>query len=261
MEKQIVKEILNKTDIKPRVGIVLGTGFGALAEHITEGFSVNTEEIKGYPSVRVKGHSGKMILGRLGGAEVVLFAGRPHFYEGHTTREVTLPVRIMKELGCEAVILTNAAGAINNNFRAGDFAVITDHISHNLSNPLIGRDYKFVDMCNAYDKTLRENFKKSAAEEGLSLREGVYIYFTGPSFETPAEIKMARLMGADLVGMSTVAETIAARNLGMKVLGLSYISNMAACEGEPLDHNNFVKADEAKIEKVARALKKVCINI
>lgn len=259
MEKQIARKILENTAIRPKTGIILGTGFSSVADKVKADYTLDTNDIENYPKPRVKGHGGKIILGRLGKAEVVLFAGRPHFYEGHSTRDVTLPVRIMKELGCEAVVLTNAAGAINDSFRAGEFALITDHISHNLSNPLIGANYKFVDMCNAYDRGLRDSFKKHAAETGFKINEGVYIYFTGPSFETPAEIRMARAFGADLVGMSTVAEAIVARSLGLRVLGLSFISNMAACDAAPLNHEEFCRPDKTNFSLVASILEKVCI--
>lgn len=242
------QSIRQKTDFEPEVAIVLGSGLGDYANDIKVVEEIDYGEIKDFPVSTVPGHAGKFIFGYVGEVPVVCMKGRVHYYEGYPITDVVLPTRLMKLLGARILFLTNASGGINTSFHAGDFMLIRDHISTFVPNPLIGANIeelgtRFPDMSEVYDRTLRKVIKQTAAECEIPLQEGVYIQFTGPSFESPAEIQMAKALGADAVGMSTVVEAIAANHMGMKVCGISCVCNLAAGLSEtPLTHEEVQQA-------------------
>ena len=250
----------SRVDFKPQIGLVLGSGLGALAEEIESVYSVPFENIQGMPTSTVQGHSGRFVFGYINRVPVVIMQGRVHYYEGYTPQEAVLPIRLMIRMGVKALILTNAAGGIRDDLNTGDIMMITDHISL-VPSPLIGRNDpsygdRFPDMTEAYDPSLREIARQAAKKVGVELKEGVYIQFTGPNFETPAEIRMARAMGADAVGMSTAIETTAAVHMGIKVLGLSFISNKAAGLGsEKLSHLDVQDESEKVVGKLSAIIK------
>jgi len=225
--------------LKPRIGIVLGSGLGAVAEAVASQVFVPYSEIPHFPQSTVEGHSGRIVAGLLGGVPVVVMQGRVHYYEGYSPQQVTFPMRVLGRLGIENVILTNAAGGINSNYQIGQLVLLADHINMLGFNPLIGPNearfgdgkktgLRFFDMTEAYSVELRALAQRAAKSEGFALHEGVYLATSGPSFETPAEIRAFRTLGADLVGMSTVPETIVARHMGIRVLGISCVTNLAA---------------------------------
>lgn len=227
---ECIREI---TDRQPKIAITLGSGLGDFATKLKNTVEIPYEKIEGFPTPTVKGHAGKLIFGTYYGIEVVVIDGRVHFYEGYSQDEVVIPVRVMKKLGVKTIILSNAAGGVNFDYKPGDIMLISDHINYSGSNPLIGQNIdefgpRFPDMSDVYNEQLRTSIKKKCEEENIKLQEGVYMMFNGPSFETPAEIRMARTLGADAVGMSTVPEAIVARHSGMNVIGMSLITNMAA---------------------------------
>jgi purine-nucleoside phosphorylase len=226
-------------ELSPRIGIVLGSGLGAVAEAVASPVFVPYGEIPHFPQSTVEGHSGRIVAGLLGGVPVVVMQGRVHYYEGYTPQQVTFPMRVLGRLGLKTVILTNAAGGINANYKLGDLVLLSDHINSLGFNPLIGPNeprfgdsqrtgLRFFDMTAAYSVELRGLAQAAARSEGYALHEGVYLATSGPSFETPAEIRAFRMLGADLVGMSTVPETIVARHMGLGVLGISCVTNLAA---------------------------------
>ena len=226
-------EFINrKSKIKPKIAIILGTGLGRLAEDIEEKEIIPYSEIPNFPVSTVQSHSGNLVLGKLGNKEVVAMQGRFHYYEGYSLKEVTFPVRVMKKLGADIIIISNAAGGMNRFFKRGDLMLITDHINLFGDNPLIGPNDeelgpRFPDMSEAYSQKLIELAKKVALKEKIRLREGVYVGLTGPTLETPAEYRFLISIGADAVGMSTVPEVIVANHIGMKVLGISCITDLA----------------------------------
>jgi purine-nucleoside phosphorylase len=228
-----VEFIRSKIGEAPRVALVLGSGLGVLAEEIENAAIIPYSEIPGFPISTAPGHVGRLVAGRLAGTRVLVMQGRFHHYEGYPLTRIAFPVRVFKALGVETLILTNAAGAVNESFVPGDFMLISDHINLNGDNPCIGPNNenlgpRFFDMSNTYDRDLRSIAHSIGSSLGINLRDGVYMWFTGPSFETPAEIRAARILGADAVGMSTVPEAIAAAHCGLKVLGISCLTNMAA---------------------------------
>lgn len=228
-----VKSIREKTDFVPAIGIVLGSGLGEYANEIKQVATVEYSEIEGFPVSTVMGHQGRFIFGYSDDVPVVVMAGRVHYYEGYPMSDVVLPTRLMGMLGAKVLFLTNAAGGVNENFQAGDFMLITDHIATMVPSPLIGENIeelgpRFPDMSNAYDKELREIIRETAIQNSIPLQQGVYCQFTGPAFETPHEVKMAKILGGDAVGMSTAVEAIAANHMGLRVCGISCISNLAA---------------------------------
>ena len=231
-----------KTDFVPDVALILGSGLGALADEIETVATVDYHEIEGFPVSTVLGHKGRFVFGTFGDVKVVIMQGRVHFYEGYSASDVLLPTRLMGLLGAKVLFLTNAAGGVNKSFRAGDFMLMTDHIMSLFPNPFIGANMdelgpRFPDMTEVYSKELREVVKATAAKCGIPLQEGVYLQLTGPTYETPAEVRMVAAMGADAVGMSTACEAAAARHMGVKVCGISCITNMAAgISPEPLSH-------------------------
>lgn len=244
--------IREKTDFVPKVGIVLGSGLGDYAQQIDVCAEIAYTEIKGFPVSTVPGHAGKFIFGYVDQIPVVCMKGRVHYYEGYAISDVVLPIRLMKLLGAEILFLTNAAGGVNPSFHAGDLMLIRDHISVFAPNPLIGANLdalgvRFPDMSAVYRPELQKIIRLTAKENGIYLQEGVYAQLTGPSYESPAEIRMLRSFGCDAVGMSTVVEAIAANHCGLKVCGISCISNLAAgMSATPLNHKEVQEAaDEA----------------
>lgn len=237
-----------KTEFVPRVAIVLGSGLGDYAEQIQIREEISYGEIAGFPVSTVPGHDGKFIFGYIDTIPVVCMKGRVHYYEGYDITDVVLPVRLMKLLGAEILFLTNAAGGVNTSFHAGDLMLIKDHISLFAPNPLIGANLeelgkRFPDMSHVYDRELQQTIRETAKKNGIFLQEGVYAQLTGPSFETPAEIRLMRTLGCDAVGMSTVVEAIAANHMGMRICGISCISNLAAgMTDRPLSHEEVQEA-------------------
>ncbi len=256
-----------QTNTKPRIGLILGSGLGVLAEEIQAPVKTPYEEIPDFPVSTVEGHAGQLVFGNLNGVEVVAMQGRFHYYEGYHFEQVTFPVRVMKELGVETLIVTNAAGGVNESFSPGDLMLITDHINNMGSNPLIGKNdsrlgVRFPDMSEAYSKELLQKAKSVAQTLNISLREGVYVGNTGPTYETPAEVRMIRAMGGDAVGMSTVPEVIVARHSGLEVLGISCISNMAAgILDQPLNHEEVIETTEKVKENFLRFVKSIVKEI
>ncbi|WP_102027132.1 purine-nucleoside phosphorylase [Salirhabdus sp. Marseille-P4669] len=234
----------------PNIGLILGSGLGVLGDEIEEAVKIPYGEIPHFPKSTVAGHKGQLVIGSLQGKQVVAMQGRFHYYEGYSMEQVTFPVRVMKQLGVEKLIVTNAAGGINESFEPGNLMIITDHINMMGNNPLIGPNdetfgARFPDMSEAYDRSLIQHAEKSAKKLNLSIQKGVYVGNTGPSYETGAEIRMLRTLGGDAVGMSTVPEVIVANHTGLKVLGISCISNMAAgILDQPLTHDEVMETTE-----------------
>ena len=234
------KSIEDKIPFRPRLALVLGSGLGDYAERIEIEASIDYHEITDFPVSTVSGHKGRFVFGHIGSVPVVIMQGRGHFYEGYSIEEVVLPERLMHLMGAEILFLTNACGSANPAYQAGDFMLLTDHILYSVPNPLIGANaeelgVRFPDMSEVYDPALRKEIFACAKDLGISLREGVYMQFSGPSFETPAEVRMAHILGADAVGMSTACEAVAGRHCGMRICGISCISNLGAgLSEEPL---------------------------
>jgi purine-nucleoside phosphorylase len=231
--QESVAAIRKRYSGKPVVGLVLGSGLGAYADTFKNRTAIPFDELPNFPKSTVLGHAGKLILGEAEGVSVAALQGRVHYYEGYSMNDVVFPVRVLRGLGIRQLVVTNAAGGVNFNFRPGDLMLITDHINLMGTNPLIGNNLdelgvRFPDMSEAYDSTMREVALRAAGRQGIALRQGVYIGFSGPSYETPAEIRMCRVLGADAAGMSTVPEVIAAGHMGIRILGISCITNMAA---------------------------------
>jgi purine-nucleoside phosphorylase len=265
--------------LAPRVGIVLGSGLGAAADAVADPAIVPYSEIPHFPQSTVEGHSGRIVAGSLGGAPAVVMQGRVHFYEGYSPREVTFPMRVLGAMGVRAVVLTNAAGGIAPGLRVGQLVLLADHINMMGWNPLNGPNeprfaavpgagLRFFDMTEAYSKALRELAKDAAREEGFAdengtaLAEGVYLATPGPSFETPAEVRAFRTLGATLVGMSTVPETIVARHMGIEVLGISCVTNLAAGLGAtPLSHLEVQETGRMVEARLAGLLKRLAPRI
>ncbi|KEC72130.1 UNVERIFIED_ORG: purine-nucleoside phosphorylase [Rhizobium esperanzae] len=225
--------------IKPRHGIVLGSGLGSLVDQLDGAVRIPYRDLPGFPVSAVSGHAGEVVAGRLGGVPVIMLSGRVHYYEKGDANAMRLPLEVLKALGVEALILTNSAGSLREDMPPGSVMQITDHINYSGMNPLIGEesDHRFVGMTNAYDTDLAAAMRKAAAKLKIELAQGVYMWFSGPSFETPAEIRMARILGADAVGMSTVPEVIIARMLGLRVAAASVITNYGAgMTGNELSH-------------------------
>jgi len=246
--KKCYESISEKINFKPKVAIVLGSGLGNYADDIQVEAELDYSEIEDFPVSTVPGHAGKFIFGYVKGIPVVCMKGRIHFYEGYPISDVVLPIRLMKLMGAQILLLTNASGGINPDFNAGDLMLIQDHISCFAPNPLIGANIeefgtRFPDMSHVYDKKLIEVIRHTARENEIPLKEGVYLQLTGPSFESPAEIKMLRTLGADAVGMSTVVEAITANHCGMRICGISCVCNLAAgMTDNPLTHEEVQEA-------------------
>ncbi len=258
--------VCGRTTHEPKVGLILGSGLGGLAEQVEKADFVPYQDIPFWPRSTVEGHKGRLVIGPLMGVPVVVQQGRSHFYEGYSMAEVTLPVRVMKRLGVETLIVTNAAGAINPAFQPGDVMLITDHISlagMTGFNPLRGPNLdelgpRFPDMSQAYDRALMELARRAARRNGITLHEGVYTGLAGPSFETPADLRFLRTIGSDAVGMSTVPEVIVARHAAMRVLGFSGISNKANLDGSTLTtHEEVLQAGQAIVPKLQAIIQDV----
>ena len=256
-----------KLDRTPDMAVILGTGLGGLVDCIENKKIIKYSDIPYFPVSTVLGHAGEFVTGYIGNKYIMAMNGRFHYYEGYNLEMVTFPVRVMKALGMDNIIITNAAGGMNPEFEPGDIMIISDHINFLGNNPLIGKNYdelgpRFPDMSEAYNKKLIEIAEKSAAKLGIKVQKGVYLAATGPCYETPAELKMMRLMGGDAVGMSTVPEVIVANHAGMKVLGISVITDMAVADSlVPLDHERVVAtADKAK-EKLTVLVKDIILSI
>jgi purine-nucleoside phosphorylase len=242
--------ILGRTSLRPKIGLVLGSGLGAFADSLADAVGVPYAEIPKFPCSTAIGHAGRMVVGNAGSVPVAAMQGRVHLYEGYSPQEVTLPIRVFGRMGIRAVILTNAAGGIDRGYSQGALVLIRDHINLQSANPLVGANddrfgVRFPDMTHAYTKEFRALVREEAAKLKIDLHEGVYAAMLGPSYETPAEIEFLRRIGADLVGMSTVAEVIAARHMGMKVLAISCVTNMAAgILDQPLSHDEVMETGE-----------------
>ncbi|MDF2820293.1 MAG: purine nucleoside phosphorylase [Clostridiales bacterium] len=261
--KNAANFIKSKLGEVPEIAIILGSGLNNLAELFENKTIIDYKDIPGFPVSTVAGHKGRFIVGELAGKKVMAMQGRFHYYEGNTMEDVVLPVRVMKVLGIKNLIVTNAAGAVNTSFRAGNLMLITDHINMLGTNPLIGKNYdefgpRFPDMSDSYNKKDRLMVKEIAKGLGVDLKEGVYCAMTGPCYETPAEVRMARIIGADAVGMSTVPEVIVANHAGIKVIGISCLTNMAAgILDQPLCHEEVMEASNmasTNFEKLVSAI-------
>ena len=257
------KYVSEKAGLRPALGIVLGSGLGGFVSRAKIVSEVPYADIPGFPQSTVEGHKGQFVFGYLGSTPVVIMQGRVHYYEGYPMEDVVMPARLMGLLGAETLLLTNASGGINSGLSAGDIMLITDHIAVFVPNPLLGRNAdmlgtRFPDMSEVYDTGLRNAVIKAADELGIDLKQGVYCQLTGPSYETPAEVRMLGMLGADAVGMSTAVEAIAARHMGMKVCGISLVTNMAAgISQNKLSHEEVKQAADAAGQKFGDLLEKV----
>lgn len=255
-------------DFKPKLALILGSGLGGFGSEIDVVAEIPYRDIEGMPVSTVEGHKGQFIFGYCGGAPVVLMQGRVHYYEGYSMEDVVMPVRVMRLLGADFLFLTNAAGGADPTFSAGDFMLITDQIMNFVPSPLIGGNVRqlgtrFPDMSEIYDKQLRKIISETAEKLNISLKQGVYCQLTGPNFETPAEVRMARILGADALGMSTACEAVAARHCGFRVCGISCISNLACGLTEtPLSHQEVQEtADRVAplfTALVKRSIEEIC---
>jgi len=251
----------------PRLALVLGSGLGILADEVEGACVIPYGDIPHFPVSTAPGHAGRLVAGRLAGKDVLVMQGRFHYYEGYPLERIAFPPRVFRELGVETLFLTNAAGGVNEAFSPGDLMLITDHINLTGWNPCVGPNddslgQRFFDMSKAYDPALRSAARAAAAEVGITLREGVYMWFTGPSFETPAEIRAARALGADAVGMSTVPETIAAVHCGLRVLGVSCITNLAAgMSGKAITSEEVLEISEREKPRFTAFVKRVIASI
>lgn len=262
--KSYIEDIIN---IKPTIGLILGSGLGVLADEIENPVIIDYKHIPNFPVSTVEGHAGQLAVGELAGKQVMALKGRLHYYEGYTMNEITFPVRVMSSLGIEQIIVTNVSGGINKGFVPGDLMIIKDHINFGFNNPLIGPNNndlgeRFPDMSNAYDKDLIALAKKVANQHNINVKEGVYAFLTGPVYETPSEINMISILGADAVGMSTVPEVTTAVHGGIKVLGISCITNMGAgITDEFLSHDEVIKTAQSVKEKFVTYIKEVVRSI
>ena len=244
----------------PSIGLILGSGLGDFADGLENRVVIPFAEIPDFPQPTVEGHAGAFVIGSCQGKTVVALQGRIHYYEGHPQQVITIPVRVMALLGVKQIVLTNACGGVNLNFAPGDLMLISDHINYSGSNPLIGQNLdqfgpRFPDLSNVYTKELRTKIMKVAEKNGIALRQGVYVMYSGPNDETPAEIRMFRMMGADAVGMSTVPEAIVAAHCGMDVVGISCITNMAAgVLPQKLNHQEVVETAALVHDKFQKLL-------
>lgn len=244
----------------PTVGLILGSGLGDFANTLENPVTVPFSDIPDFPQATVEGHVGAFVFGTKHGKSVVALQGRLHYYEGHSQQTITIPVRVMACLGVKQLILTNAAGGVNLNYCPGDLMLISDHINYSGSNPLIGQNLpefgpRFPDVSDLYTARLRRSIAKAAEENGIALRQGVYMMFSGPNYETPAEVRMARALGADAVGMSTVPEALVAAQCGMEVVGISCITNMACgILNQPLNHQEVIEIAALVHDKFQRLL-------
>ena len=256
-----------KIDFKPEIALVLGSGLGDYGNSIQVVDTLDYHDIEGFPVSTVPGHKGRFIFGYVNDVPVVCMQGRVHYYEGYPMSDVVLPIRLMKMMGAKVLFLTNAAGGLNYDFEAGDFMMITDHIMNFVPSPLIGPNVdelgvRFPDMSEVYKKDLQEIIRSTAKELGIKLQEGVYIQLTGPNFETPQEVRMCRILGADAAGMSTAAEAVVANHMGMKVCGISCISNLGCGMSEqPLSHEEVQETADRVAGQFKELITAVIVNI
>ncbi|MBQ2287743.1 MAG: purine-nucleoside phosphorylase [Lachnospiraceae bacterium] len=262
-----LESVRNKTDFKPEVAVVLGSGLGEFADQIQIEATIDYSEIEGFPVSTVVGHKGRFVFGYVEKTPVVIMQGRVHYYEGYAMTDVVLPIRLMRMMGAEKLLLTNASGGCNPNFKAGDLMIITDHITTAVPSPLIGPNIeelgtRFPDMSEVYSKRLRKVIKDCAFDCGIEMQQGVYVQFTGPNYETPAEIRLAQVWGADAVGMSTACEAMAARHMGMEIAGISCITNMAAGISKvALNHKEVQETADRVAEQFKKLVEKVIVNM
>ncbi|MEG0935139.1 MAG: purine-nucleoside phosphorylase [Clostridia bacterium] len=258
---QAAKYLLDKSGIRPEIAVVLGSGWGGLIGEVEGAVRIPYAEVPGMKASTVPGHTGEWVFGRVAGRQVAVMSGRLHYYEGYDLKTVTFPTRVIRAMGVRLLILTNAAGAVNTDFAPGDLMLMTDHLNMTGANPLIGPNDellgpRFPDMGSAYDKGLLCIARKVSKALGFPVKEGVYAWMTGPSYETPAEIRMLRALGADAVGMSTVPEAIVASHAGMRTLGASCMTNMAAgVLDQPLTHKEVLETAERVKESYAKYLR------
>jgi purine-nucleoside phosphorylase len=250
--------LLSRTTLRPKVGLILGSGLGAFAEELSDAASIPYSQIPSFPQATAIGHAGQLVMGKAGQIPVAVMQGRVHLYEGYTPQQVTFPVRVLGRMGVRALIITNAAGGINLEYKQGALVVLTDHINLQGRNPLVGTNddrfgARFPDMTEAYTKSYRQTTLAVAGTLGKMIYQGVYAALLGPSYETPAEIRYLRIIGADLVGMSTVPEVIAARHMGIKILAISCVTNMAAgIFDQPIHHQEVLEtAERVRVDFVA----------
>jgi purine-nucleoside phosphorylase len=262
-----LKQIRKRTDFVPKIALVLGSGLGRFAESVNIEATISYNELDGFPVSTVEGHTGRFVLGYIDDIPLIIMQGRVHYYEGYTMEDVVLPIRLMRLMGAEVLFVTNASGGINENFTAGDFMLIDDHISLFIPSPLIGQNLdklgtRFPDMTQAYDAELKKAILDAATQLNQDIKRGVYVQLTGPAYETPAEIRALRALGADAVGMSTVCEVIAARHCGMRVCGISCVSNAAAgLSADLLSHEDVQKAMSLAGERIQSLLNQSIKNI
>lgn len=253
------ESIRERIPFKPKVALVLGSGLGDFADKVEAEGILDYHEIQGFPVSTVPGHKGRFVFTHINGTPVVMMQGRVHYYEGYPMEDVVLPARLMKRMGAEILFLTNAAGGVNFDFKAGDFMMITDQIASLVPSPLIGPNAdelgpRFCDMSHVYDLDLQEVIRQSAKKLSIGLREGVYVQLTGPAFESPAEVRMVRILGGDAVGMSTACEAVAANHMGMRICGISCISNLGCgMTDQPLSHEEVSETAD-RVAPLFRAL-------
>ncbi len=265
--KTCLKSVKEKIDFQPEVALILGSGLGDYADEIKITDTVDYTEIEGFPVSTVKGHKGRFVFGYVGDTPVVIMQGRVHYYEGYQMSDVVLPTRLMGMLGAKKLILTNAAGGVNTSYKPGDFMMLTDHITTAVPSPLIGPNVeelgtRFPDMSEVYSNRLQSIIRKCAKECKIDMKEGVYVQFTGPNYETPAEIRLARVWGGDAVGMSTACEAMAARHMGMEVCGISCITNMAAGISQTeLNHKEVQETADKVAKSFKELITKIVINL
>ncbi|MHB1391775.1 MAG: purine-nucleoside phosphorylase [Clostridia bacterium] len=259
--------IVDKVWFTPEIALILGSGLGEMAEEAEKKIIIDYKDIPNFPVSTVQGHKGRLVFGTIRGRKVVFMQGRFHYYEGYKMEDVVFPVWVFKALGVEKLIVTNAAGGVNLGFNPGDLMLIKDHINYTNNNPLIGPNLeafgpRFPDMSEAYSKELADLVRVSASENDIKLQEGTYVFLSGPSYETPAEIRACRILGADAVGMSTVPEVVAANHCGIKTAGISCITNMAAgILDQPLNHKEVMETADRVKEKFSKLIKSVIENI
>ena len=259
-DRNVLEVIKSKANnLSPRLGIILGSGLGSFIEEIDDKVVYPFAELPGFPITSVEGHTSNLILGQINGVEIAVLQGRVHYYEDANIDAMKIPLETLKSLGCSTIILTNSAGSLKSNAKPGEVVLLTDHINYMGISPLFketGND-RFVNMVDAYDPSLRDAFSKLAKKKNILLHEGVYFWFCGPNFETPAEIRGAKILGGDVVGMSTVPEVILSRYLGLKVVALSAITNMASgMDNQPLSRERTIE----NAKKGMRDLKKLLVN-
>lgn len=259
--------VREKTDFQPEVALILGSGLGDFADEINIVDTIEYTDIEGFPVSTVKGHKGRFVFGYVEKTPVVIMQGRVHYYEGYDMSDVVLPTRLMGMMGAKKILLTNAAGGCNENFKPGDLMMITDHITTGVPSPLIGPNVeelgtRFPDMSEVYSKRLQEVIEKSAKECDIAIQKGVYVQFTGPNYETPAEVRLAQIWGGDAIGMSTACEAMVARHMGLEICGISCITNMAAgISKAELNHKEVQETADRVAKSFKQLVAKIVVNM